>query len=599
MAETNNTLRLGIVMAGAVSAGAYQGGVIDYFFQIMDAWEAEKKARTAGIPTHEVRLDILSGASAGGMTAGMMVAALQQDHQPVTPDKRNDEAYKKGNVLYNAWVNLTDDEMMPVLLSTADIAREGKVISALNADFIKQIAEREIQPEKCPKKELPPYVHPNMEVLLTLTNLAGFQYHLFFTGAHESYHAMGQYRDFASFSLGTKYKDDGRIPLNINAGTGDAELRQAAPATGAFPVGFAYREFVRRKKYVYDNEDLLFVKRKTESPDPRDIAANPDEFKLMDFDGYTPANGDEPFVTYHVDGGMINNQPFDVTMKIMNKLGAKTEKTAEEDFDSTIIMIDPFPAVESVMSRGKVIPQKAPAGKLAKGDFPFSFMNVIGKVFGAMRGQLLFKGPDIVAAFSDENFSRFLISPSGKKNNKPYEGSKAIACGCMDGFSGFIDKSFRVHDFYLGRQNAQNFFKWHFVVKLGADMKPVNPVIAEGYTAAAVEKFKFQYDQEKKDMGAAKAPWYVPIIPDLFYDGTPKTEEQVPPFPQYNMADFDKYRSAIIKRINVVGSNLLSGGYKVAFKIVFFFAKGSIYKHLKNVVQSALEDWKIVKKTAN
>src|SRR5437899_289149 len=103
MEQTKKPLRLGIVMAGAVSAGAYQGGVIDYFFQIMDAWEKAKSENKPDIPSHDVHLDILCGASAGGMTAGMMVAALQQKHKPVTTDKRGDEAYKKQNVLYNAW----------------------------------------------------------------------------------------------------------------------------------------------------------------------------------------------------------------------------------------------------------------------------------------------------------------------------------------------------------------------------------------------------------------------------------------------------------------------------------------------------------------
>ena len=164
MSEQPKPLRLGIVMAGAVSAGAYQGGVMDYLFQVMNAWQKAKDAKLAGIPGHDVRFDILSGASAGGMTAGMVCASLQQVPRPVTFDKRKDEEYKKQNVLYNAWVNLVSDTMIANLMSTDDIKREGKVISALNADFITQITDREIRNGKFPVESYPAYVNRRMQV---------------------------------------------------------------------------------------------------------------------------------------------------------------------------------------------------------------------------------------------------------------------------------------------------------------------------------------------------------------------------------------------------------------------------------------------------
>jgi predicted acylesterase/phospholipase RssA len=95
---TQKPLRLGLVMAGAVSAGAYTGGVVDYLFQVLDNWEKAKQLNDPSIPKHNVRIDIMSGASAGGMTCGMAAAALQQDRCPVTEDKRKDEEYKKKNV---------------------------------------------------------------------------------------------------------------------------------------------------------------------------------------------------------------------------------------------------------------------------------------------------------------------------------------------------------------------------------------------------------------------------------------------------------------------------------------------------------------------
>ncbi len=63
----SNTYHLGLAMAGAVSAGAYTAGVLDYLFETLERWEAEKIK--GGVPTHKVVLDIMGGASAGGMCA--------------------------------------------------------------------------------------------------------------------------------------------------------------------------------------------------------------------------------------------------------------------------------------------------------------------------------------------------------------------------------------------------------------------------------------------------------------------------------------------------------------------------------------------------
>ena len=38
----NDTFYLGLTMAGAVSAGAYTGGVLDYIFEVLDKWEKAK-----------------------------------------------------------------------------------------------------------------------------------------------------------------------------------------------------------------------------------------------------------------------------------------------------------------------------------------------------------------------------------------------------------------------------------------------------------------------------------------------------------------------------------------------------------------------------
>ena len=47
-----DTFEIGLVMGGAVSAGAYTAGVLDFLFETLDAWEAAKK-QEAALPGNE------------------------------------------------------------------------------------------------------------------------------------------------------------------------------------------------------------------------------------------------------------------------------------------------------------------------------------------------------------------------------------------------------------------------------------------------------------------------------------------------------------------------------------------------------------------
>jgi hypothetical protein len=68
---------LGLVPAGAISAGAFTGG-IDFLIQVLDEREAAKAFARAHplhpqgreCPAHEVRIKVMAGSSDGGMTAG-------------------------------------------------------------------------------------------------------------------------------------------------------------------------------------------------------------------------------------------------------------------------------------------------------------------------------------------------------------------------------------------------------------------------------------------------------------------------------------------------------------------------------------------------
>src|SRR5262249_30863752 len=84
------TFEIGLVMAGAISAGAYRAGVMDFLLQALDEWEKAKAEGDA--PPHQVKLKVMTGASAGAMTAAITTAALCGDLSPVTKPARPEEA---------------------------------------------------------------------------------------------------------------------------------------------------------------------------------------------------------------------------------------------------------------------------------------------------------------------------------------------------------------------------------------------------------------------------------------------------------------------------------------------------------------------------
>jgi predicted acylesterase/phospholipase RssA len=68
------TFEIGLAMVGAISAGAYSGGVFDFLLQALDEWEKAKANNIPDIPNHQVVIKVLSGASAGAITGAIAFA---------------------------------------------------------------------------------------------------------------------------------------------------------------------------------------------------------------------------------------------------------------------------------------------------------------------------------------------------------------------------------------------------------------------------------------------------------------------------------------------------------------------------------------------
>jgi predicted acylesterase/phospholipase RssA len=72
--------RIGLALAGAISAGAYTAGALDFLVEALEEWEAARGQ--PGVPTHRTGLKVIAGASAGAITGALGLIALARGAKP-------------------------------------------------------------------------------------------------------------------------------------------------------------------------------------------------------------------------------------------------------------------------------------------------------------------------------------------------------------------------------------------------------------------------------------------------------------------------------------------------------------------------------------
>lgn len=509
---------LGLTMAGAASAGCYTAGVMDYLFDMLDTWE---KARNGQLPAgwsqdvyryvskHKVVIDAMGGTSAGGMTTVMSaIYALKGNVNPVRDP--SDKAARKNNVLYDSWVLMGDEENQPKLLektfSTDDLKDTGKIQSILNSAFIDSICDDAFRPDGSTGNKLP-FIADDLELVLSHTMLRSIPLAIDFNtpiGGKKRFsknpeHCTFEHFTISHFKLGYDPNRPGEkdryLPLDP-FGPGAAAMKLATKATGAFPLGLRFREFFNDEltaPYLKNITRQLAFNRLSDIP----AAEVPD----IDWEKDFP----DPFRFVSVDGGALNNEPFGEVMAILKDRYGK--KKPGEDYKYAMVMIDPFPDV--------------PPGNAYKQ--PDDLFSVVPAIIGTLWDQAKVKRAEMLDAYSSEYYRGeiFPVRWKKQKQDEPYP----IACGAAMAFAGFLDIDFRHHDFFLGRDNARNFFRAYFNLPYYRDdAHPENNVIHEihrDWTPEMVDMFKVK----DKDGNI-----YLPIIPDLFFANEKLTNTYEGPF---------------------------------------------------------------------
>jgi predicted acylesterase/phospholipase RssA len=263
--------RLAITIAGAVSLGSYEAGVL---YEVLDA--IHQHNCVPGTPDEErIEIDVLTGASAGAMTAAIvaqkMLYAADEFRDPYD------------NPLYNVWVKQIN---LVGLLNTTNGGSpesESPLRSIFSSNMVERIAANSLT-ARYASEEVPPRVThmaaaKSISLGMTLTNLNGVDYGY-------DMQPNGRY-------IYTQHED--QLTRVVSVGGTDhreiwEEIRDASVASGAYPLAFRAKE-LERKRADYTKGNL---------------------------EPWT----DDPMRFTYTDGGVLQNEPLGMAKKLVNAIDA-------------------------------------------------------------------------------------------------------------------------------------------------------------------------------------------------------------------------------------------------------------------------------------
>lgn len=487
--EQSPVYRIALSMSGAISAGAYTAGVYDFF--IMALAELDAARRDPNHPdhdkvprTHVPRIVAMTGASAGGITAAVGAVSLgyglRFQHDPAIPGGRGpvalrpqvgpDPVFGVMPNLYRAWVTMprmVAEDGGEALLTTTDLPNCKAVPhSLLNTRVLDQIRDLSLTPpDDAPIVQNAPYsfCYETLHLYLTITNIAGIQYDVKGKQAEIPYH-MVTHADRVHFKIAgmghVPHSPDGWAEVDKGDRTSVRDLRDStgqdwvwrkvghsALATSAFPAGLAARELCSDRDGFLDR---WFPAPNFDGADIRPV-----------FDPTYP----DPFAWANMDGGVINNDPFDFARYALLDDWRNNASNPRDprDADRAVVMISPFP-------EGKT------TGKFQSPNLALNA--VLSALLPTLLTQVRFKVDELAAAADETIASRWLIAPRRYNDDTEIPSSRYIACGALGGFGGFLDQKFREHDYLLGRRNCQWFLaNWTASKHTYESGKPIVPLV--------------------------------------------------------------------------------------------------------------------------
>jgi hypothetical protein len=259
--------RLAITVSGAVSLGTYEAGVL---YEVIYAI-GQHNQNPQTIDDERIYVDVLTGASAGGMSVAVAAQKLLYD-APSLDDPYN-------NALYQAWVQ--DIDIASLLTLGKD---EPSDCSIFSSDRISKLANEFICGRygtgRMPQPKTHAAISPErtLKLGLALSNLNGIDY-----GRQTL--ANGEF-------IYSRFQDEFRRTLTL-ADDNEAAWRpiaEAAVACGAFPIAFRTQD-LQRLRSEFNDADIV-------------------EENL----------GPDPLTFTYTDGGVFQNEPLGLAKNFVDEI---------------------------------------------------------------------------------------------------------------------------------------------------------------------------------------------------------------------------------------------------------------------------------------
>jgi hypothetical protein len=161
----------------------------------------------------------------------------------------------------------------------------------------------------------------------------------------------------------------------------------------------------------------------------------------------------------------------------------------------------------------------------------------------------------------------------------------------MGGFSGFLNKEFRIHDYYLGKYNCEMFLRKYFTIP--EEALDANPIFAEGYSGVNKSDYVIVRSDGKRAY---------PIIPIFKPEGSADSFP-IPTFscggnwPKVSEDFVNQYEKPIKNRAEKIILNIV----KLSSTTLFLLKIGSfvvlnkiISKKVVNSIKDSLQKWNLI-----
>lgn len=275
--------KLAIAISGAVSLGSFESGVM---YEVIEAI-AQHNLHPDTTEDQKIVIDVITGASAGAMTAAIVAQKLLFEADKLRKPLDND--------IYHAWVE--DADIQTLLQSRKE---DNPHMAILSSGFVQQVGNKYLlnrynsNPPSVAERH--PAVADSIQLGIALSNLNGFDFKVNLTNAHDKLDSDKKQDNSFTF---TKHKDC--YVTNIKSSRQDDNynlwelIKRVAIASGSFPFAFQVQEVER--------------------------ISSDSAYKGSDF--YTEAEpGKEPNkkAFAYTDGGVFENEPLGMAISLAKKV---------------------------------------------------------------------------------------------------------------------------------------------------------------------------------------------------------------------------------------------------------------------------------------